>query len=352
MLIANRLLVLVLLFVALLPAQEGRRVVNATWAGEKVTVAYGTPDWNPGFLEQIRPGLVWRLGRNDPTRITTRCALLTDEGVVAPGEYGLAMRAEKGGGWSLLIYDGKGQFSESFPKKAIGARPSIRTDVNERLEIALGEEGALHVTFGPLRADFAITPLPVTRFDTRFASFDTEVQVANMPLAGKMPREMAVGNAVVTIPQRMMERMVGEGAEGMEVRYGLKLDMAGDTPRLAFTNGRKDEIPGEKKALEARIGRIQAFVKRNPAAEERGAAAIADVKERMASLDREAQLLERFTPNVVVEGKSADRETATAALSMATERPQGLLVLIFGAGDRDARFEVDPQNFLKRRRDR
>ena len=61
------------------PAQE-RQTAEASWKEGKVKIDYDAPDWRAEFNEVMAKQATWRLGKNDPTRVTLTCGLKTDSG--------------------------------------------------------------------------------------------------------------------------------------------------------------------------------------------------------------------------------------------------------------------------------
>ena len=90
-------------------AHTPRGKTEADFAGKMVTVEYGRPSLNGrDMLSQVTPGMVWRLGSEDATTITTDGSLMFGENMVPAGSYSLFAR-KTDDGWDLLVNSETGQ---------------------------------------------------------------------------------------------------------------------------------------------------------------------------------------------------------------------------------------------------
>ncbi len=72
--------------------------------GGKVTIKYGAPTWRPEWEDQIVEGMIWRLGSNPPTTISTQPGLIFDDAIVFPGDYNLGIICRSAEAWDLVVH--------------------------------------------------------------------------------------------------------------------------------------------------------------------------------------------------------------------------------------------------------
>ena len=105
-------------------AHNPRAKVEASFNGKAVTVDYGRPSLNGrDMLGQAIPGMVWRLGSEDATTITTAGDLMIGSEMVPAGAYSLfAQKTEAG--WDLLVNGETGQSGLAHnPEKDLFSAP-------------------------------------------------------------------------------------------------------------------------------------------------------------------------------------------------------------------------------------
>lgn len=105
-------------------AHNPRGKVEADFAGKKVTVDYGRPSLNGrDMLAQATAGMVWRLGSEDATTITSEGSLMLGSNMVPAGAYSLfAQKTDDG--WSLLVNSETGQSGLAHnPEKDVFSHP-------------------------------------------------------------------------------------------------------------------------------------------------------------------------------------------------------------------------------------
>jgi hypothetical protein len=88
-------------------APDGRGEATLTLSGKKATIEYGRPSLRGrDMLGQAKVGDQWRLGSNDPTRLTTEGALTFGAAVVPPGSYILKATRTSPEAWTLNVMNG------------------------------------------------------------------------------------------------------------------------------------------------------------------------------------------------------------------------------------------------------
>ena len=100
---------LLALGVGLAFAHNPRGKAEASFNGKGVTVEYGRPSLNGrDMLAQVTPGMVWRLGSENATTITTEGDLMIGANMAPAGAYSLfAQKTDDG--WDLLVNSQTGQ---------------------------------------------------------------------------------------------------------------------------------------------------------------------------------------------------------------------------------------------------
>ncbi len=107
-------LCLTLAFFGAVQAADDRGVAELTLGGAKITVDYGRPELRGrNMLSLARPGMVWRLGMNRATELST-AADLDFGGVNVPkGDYSLFAKKLGGEEWVLLFNSQTGLWGTS-----------------------------------------------------------------------------------------------------------------------------------------------------------------------------------------------------------------------------------------------
>ncbi len=143
--------------VAAATAHNPRGKTEADFAGKKVTVDYGRPSLNGrDMLSQVAPGMVWRLGSEDATTITSEGSLMFGENMVPAGAYSLFAR-KTDDGWDLLVNSETGQSGLAHdPEKDLFAAPlqvESADEVAEMFTISLmadGMNGTMKMQWGAM----------------------------------------------------------------------------------------------------------------------------------------------------------------------------------------------------------
>jgi hypothetical protein len=143
-----------------------RGTAKAAVAGGEVEVEFGRPMFREEHLAAVEPGLVWRMGADAPTSLTTSVKLKNGETVIRPGQYALLARFEGDDQWSLIVNSGDVRGSRRDEDEDVAVVPMTLAEVDfpaDHLAIELetwGESVALHVVWGATRlsAEFAAEP--------------------------------------------------------------------------------------------------------------------------------------------------------------------------------------------------
>ncbi len=159
---------------AMTPARAGqapaspRDSLKATIAGATVSVNYGRPSKRGreifGGLNDMKWGMVWRMGANEATHLTTSKTLAFGDKTVPAGTYTLFMKLDQGGKWELIVNKQTGQWGTAYDAKQdlvrIPVTVSTLPNVVETMEItvkAAGAGGELAVQWDKTRAVAAFT---------------------------------------------------------------------------------------------------------------------------------------------------------------------------------------------------
>ena len=138
-------------------AHNPRGKVEADFAGKAVTVDYGRPSLNGrDMLSQISPGMVWRLGSENATTISSEGSLMFGAAMIPAGSYSLfAEKTEDG--WNLLVNSETGLSGLARdPEKDILSTPlRVETEAEsaEMFTITLtanGMNGAMKMQWGEM----------------------------------------------------------------------------------------------------------------------------------------------------------------------------------------------------------
>ena len=149
-------------------AETGNRGTAEAMFGEcKVSIDYGRPKLQGrDMLAKATDGMVWRMGMNEATEITSTCDLQFGETTVPQGHYSLFAKKVTGDQWELLFNEKTGMWGAPTPKEGFVATVplaySTGADSAEAFTIALEavdeESGMLKATWGAavLSAEFSV----------------------------------------------------------------------------------------------------------------------------------------------------------------------------------------------------
>lgn len=322
-------------------ATAQRQKAEVAWKEGKMTIDYDPPTWRESFTEMMASEKTWRLGQNNPTRVTMTCGLMTGTGAIPAGEYGMAMKKNDQGKWDLVVYPGDGQFNQKASHWTIPVAGTKTSDTaSEKLTLEFNAQHQLAVQFGPHVSSYSLKPIKM--LDTvaaEFATMPTKVEVMAIPVSGKLSN-VHVGSSSVE-------------ASGMKIAWNMALTIDGENATLAFENTRAKAIEGEKKQIAATIERVKGMLDgANEARKKRIEEFLGRQKDTMKDLDKEASMLERYKPAHSFTGKVSSRTEAASTLALKSERVEGGIVLTFGAGKKTASFTVKPREFRVRRQRR
>ena len=140
---------------ALAFAHNPRGKAEATFNGKAVTVEYGRPSLNGrDLLAQVTAGMVWRLGSENATTITTEGDLMIGSKTAPAGAYSLfAQKTDEG--WNLLVNSETGQSGLARdPEKDLFSAPLKVEPTEDSAELftitlmANGMNGTLRMQWG------------------------------------------------------------------------------------------------------------------------------------------------------------------------------------------------------------
>lgn len=136
-------------------AHNPRAKVEANFNGKAVTVDYGRPSLQGrDMLGQATPGMVWRLGSENATTITTEGDLMIGREMAPAGAYSLfAQKTDDG--WNLLVNSETGQSGLAHdPGKDLFSAPLTIEQAEDSAELftitllADGMNGTLRMQWG------------------------------------------------------------------------------------------------------------------------------------------------------------------------------------------------------------
>lgn len=136
-------------------AHNPRGKVEASFNGKAVTLDYGRPSLQGrDMLGQATSGMVWRLGSENATTITTEGDLMIGSGMVPAGAYSLfAQKTDDG--WNLLVNSETGQPGMAHnPEKDLFSAPLKVEKTDDSAELftitlmADGMNGTLKMQWG------------------------------------------------------------------------------------------------------------------------------------------------------------------------------------------------------------
>lgn len=136
-------------------AHNPRGTAKASFNGKLVSVDYGRPSLNGrDMLGQATPGMVWRLGSEGATTITTEGELMIGGNAAPAGSYTLFAR-KTDDGWNLLVNSETGQSGLAHnPENDLFTAPlkvEQTSDAAEMFTITLladGMNGAMKMQWG------------------------------------------------------------------------------------------------------------------------------------------------------------------------------------------------------------
>ena len=135
-------------------AQSPRGTAEATVGGAEVSIEYGRPSLKGrDMLGQATDGMVWRLGADASTTLTTSGDLDFGGTKIAAGSYSLFAR-KMGDGWTLLVNSRTGQWGTEHDASMDIAEIPLMVhggEAREQFTVVLhgqGNDGMLHFEWG------------------------------------------------------------------------------------------------------------------------------------------------------------------------------------------------------------
>lgn len=102
------------------PPASPRDSVKVTIAGADISVNYGRPSKRGreifGGLNDMKWGMVWRMGANEATAFTTSKPLAFGDKTVPAGKYTLFVLLDQAGKWELIVNKQTGQWGTAYDK--------------------------------------------------------------------------------------------------------------------------------------------------------------------------------------------------------------------------------------------
>jgi hypothetical protein len=139
--------VLVLGLVVACAAQQAskRGTAEALVHGKKVSISYGRPSLQGrDLLAQAPDGMVWRLGMNEATEITTDGTLVVDGKELTAGKYTLWVRKTGADTWTLAFHPKTGVWGKPELREGYAAETPLKlakaTDSAEQLMVDLADK--------------------------------------------------------------------------------------------------------------------------------------------------------------------------------------------------------------------
>lgn len=128
-------------------SSNDRGTASLTLKGKTITVDYGRPELRGrDMLARARPGMVWRLGMNRATTLSTAADLSFDDKLVPKGEYSLFARKLGRRDWVLLVNSktglwGTSGYDPSHDVAEVPLRFGTREESTDQLTILLEARG-------------------------------------------------------------------------------------------------------------------------------------------------------------------------------------------------------------------
>lgn len=140
---------------------SNRGTASATFGTASVSVNYGRPQLEGrDMLGQASDGMVWRMGMNDATTISTGAALTFGETVIPAGEYSLWMKKVSADTWELVFNSQTGQWGTAHdPEQDVAAVPMMISTGEESVETFTVEVTAENETTGSISAMWGTSTL-------------------------------------------------------------------------------------------------------------------------------------------------------------------------------------------------
>jgi hypothetical protein len=131
-----------------------RGKTSAMFGEASVSIEYGRPKLDGrDMIGQATEGMVWRMGMNESTTITTDADLHFGETVISAGEYSLWMKKVSGDNWELLFNEKTGIWGRPSPEEGyIASVPMMMSSGEESVEQFTIEVSANDETTGTITA--------------------------------------------------------------------------------------------------------------------------------------------------------------------------------------------------------
>jgi hypothetical protein len=130
-------------------AQNGaaaRGNATATVGGKQVSISYGRPSLNGrDLLAQAKTGMVWRVGMNQATEITSAGQLVVGDKTLDAGKYSLWVRKTGDDTWTLAFHPKTGVWGKPEMTEGYVAEMPLKlekaSDSADLLDISLADKG-------------------------------------------------------------------------------------------------------------------------------------------------------------------------------------------------------------------
>ena len=125
-------------------AQANRGTAEVTIKGKRISIDYGRPSLKGrDIFSMVQPGMVWRLGMNQATQITTDADLKVAGTEVKAGKYTLWAKKTGPDSWVLAFHPKTGVWGEPALKEGFIAELPLKmektSDSAEQLTISLAD---------------------------------------------------------------------------------------------------------------------------------------------------------------------------------------------------------------------
>jgi hypothetical protein len=143
---SNKIILCLIVLCAAIPAcaqmNGERQTSEVTIKGKKLSVNYGSPNLNGRDVFTLAPvGMVWRLGKNQATEITTTGDLTVGGKTVKAGKYSLWAKKTGENSWVLAFHPKTGIWGDPVMKEGYVAELPLKVekagDATEQLNISL-----------------------------------------------------------------------------------------------------------------------------------------------------------------------------------------------------------------------
>jgi hypothetical protein len=126
-------------------AKPSRGAAEATVKNKKLTIDYGKPTLKGrDVLAKAPDGMVWRLGMNEATQLTTSGDLVVGGKELKAGKYTLWVRKTGADAWTLAFHPKTGVWGAPAPKDGFVAEAPLKLEKSDasadELMIALGDK--------------------------------------------------------------------------------------------------------------------------------------------------------------------------------------------------------------------